>query len=97
MEFFISENMGARGGHLVGALHYMPEGRGFDGVIGVYSASYRKEYQEYFLWGKGCRCVRLTTLPPSCVDGLEIWEPHPPGTLTACPSLHRDWFTKLKI
>jgi hypothetical protein len=23
--------------------------------------------------------VRLTTLPPSCVDFLEIWEPQPPG------------------
>ena len=27
----------------------------------------RNEYQEYFSWGgKGCRCLRLTTLPPSC-------------------------------
>jgi hypothetical protein len=24
-------------------------------------------------WGKGSRCVELTTLPPSCVDRLEIW------------------------
>jgi hypothetical protein len=22
----------------------------------------------------------LTTLPPSCADCLEIWEPQPPGT-----------------
>jgi len=36
--------------------------------------------------GKGGRCVRLT-LPPSCVDCLEIWESHPPGTLWACPGL----------
>ena len=28
---------------------------------GVDSASNRNEYQEYFLWGKGGRCVRLTT------------------------------------
>jgi hypothetical protein len=81
----------------VETLHYKPDGRGFDGVIGVDSASFRKEYQEYFLWGKGGRCVRLTTLPPSCVDCLEIWEPQPPGILRACPDLHRDWFTKLKI
>ena len=33
-------------------------------------------------WGpKVSRCVGLTTLPPSCSDCLEIWEPHPPGTL----------------
>jgi hypothetical protein len=36
--------------------HYGP---GFD------SASKRNEYQEYFLWGKGGRCIGLTTLPPS--------------------------------
>jgi len=33
---------------------------------GVESASNRNEYQEYFLGVKGGRCVRLTTLPPSC-------------------------------
>jgi len=25
--------------------------------------------------GKGGRCVGLTTLPPSCADCHEIWEP----------------------
>jgi len=56
-----------------------------DGVIGIFhsfrphygpgvdSASNRNEYQEYFLGGKGGRCVGLTNLPPSCVDCLEIW------------------------
>ena len=29
-------------------------------------------------------CVGLTTLPPACVDCLEIWEPQLPGTLRAC-------------
>jgi len=29
-----------------------------------------------------------TTLPPSCVDCLEIWELQPPGTLRACPGLY---------
>jgi len=36
---------------------------------------------------KGGRCVGLTALPPSRVDFLEIWEPHPPGNLRACPGL----------
>ena len=54
---------------------------------GVDSASNRNEYQEYFLGDKGSRCVQLTTLPPSCANCLEIWEPHPPGTLRACPGL----------
>ena len=45
------------------------------------SACNRSEYQEYFLGGKGGQCVGLTTLPPSCADCLEIWEPQPPGTL----------------
>ena len=54
---------------------------------GVDSASNRNEYQEYFLEGKGGRCVGLTTLPPSCADCLEIWEPQPPGTPRACPGL----------
>jgi hypothetical protein len=34
-------------------------------------------------WGKGGRCVGLTTLPPSYADCLKIWEPQPPGTLRA--------------
>jgi hypothetical protein len=57
--------------------HYGP---GFD------SASNRNEYQEYFLWGTGDRCVGLT-LPPSHADCLEIWEPQPPGTLRACSGM----------
>ena len=34
--------------------------------------------------GKGGRCVGLTTLPPSCADCFEIWEPQLPGTLRDC-------------
>jgi hypothetical protein len=38
-------------------------------------------------WGrKGGQCVELT-LPLSCADCLEIWEPQPTGTLRACPGL----------
>jgi len=38
-------------------------------------------------WGKRGWCVRLTTLPPSFADCLEIWVPHLPGTLRACSGL----------
>ena len=51
------------------------------------TASHRIEYQDYILGDKGDRCVGLTTLPPSYVDCLEIWEPQLPGTLRACPDL----------
>ena len=44
-------------------------------------------------WGKDGRCVGPTTLPPSCADCHEIWEPQPPGTLRACPGLYRYCFT----
>jgi len=50
-------------------------------TLGFYSACNRNEYLEYFLVGKGGQCLGLTTLPPSCADYLEIWEPQPPGTL----------------
>ena len=54
---------------------------------GVDSASNRNEYQEYFLGVKSCRCVRLTTLPPSCAvvmksGNLNFLEPS--GPLQAC-------------
>jgi hypothetical protein len=43
--------------------------------------------------GKGGRGVELTTLPPSCADYLDIWEPQLPGTLRAPPVLYRDCCT----
>jgi len=54
---------------------------------GVDSASNRNDYQVYFLGGKGGRCVRLTTLPPSCAvvmksGNLNFLEPC--GPLQAC-------------
>ena len=63
------------------------------------SASNRNEYQEYFLEGKGGRCVGLTTLTRSCVDCLEMWEPQPPGTLKACPgiTLHQRLHYDVKV
>jgi hypothetical protein len=48
----------------------------------VDSASNRNEYQEYFLGGKGRRCVGLTTLPLSCSDCLNFLEPS--GPVQAC-------------
>jgi hypothetical protein len=49
--------------------------------------------------GKDGRCVRLTTLSPSCAHCLEIWDPQPPGTLSVCPAVYRDGstFTCLQI
>jgi hypothetical protein len=66
----------ADGGTVVKVLRYKSEGRWFDSRWcrwnfsltygpGVDSASNRNEYQEYFLGGKGGRCVRLTNLPLS--------------------------------
>ena len=37
--------------------------------------------------GKGGPFLGLATLPHSCADCLEIWEPQLPGTLRACPGL----------
>jgi len=50
---------------------------------GVDSASNINEYQEYFFGVKGGRCVRLTTLPPSCTfvtkfGNLNFLEPSGP-------------------
>jgi hypothetical protein len=52
---------------------------------GIDSASNRNEYQEYFLGVKSGRCVRLTTLPPSCAvvtksGNLNFLEPSGPAT-----------------
>ena len=48
--------------------------------LGVDSAS-KNEYQD-IPGGKGGRCVRVTTLPPSCAECLVIWSlnrPEPSG------------------
>jgi hypothetical protein len=93
--------MGHAVAQLVEALRHKSEGRGFDSPLchwhfsltssfrphygpGVDSCSNKNEYQEYFLGGKDGRCVELT-LPPSCAECLEIWDPQTPGTLRVCP------------
>ena len=46
------------------------------------------------LWGvKFGRCLGLTTLPPSCSDCLEIWEPQSSGTFWVSPCSYRHYFT----
>ena len=54
-------------------------------TLGIYSvaadSASKNEYQD-IPGGKGGRCVRVTTLPPSCVECLEIWSlnrPEPSG------------------
>ena len=66
-----------------------------DGVIGIFhwlnpsgrtialGLTQPHEYQEYFLGGKGGRCVRLTTLPPSCAS--------------TCLGMYRDCFHFLLV
>ena len=76
---------------VIGIFHWHNPPRPHSGP-GVDSASNRNEYQEYFLGGKGSWCIGLTTLPPSCADCLEIWEPQPPGVLRTCPGLWLDCF-----
>jgi len=47
--------------------------------------------------GKGGRCVRMTTSPPSRAECHEIWEPKRPGTLWATPGLLQDSFMFLVV
>ena len=42
--------------------------------------------------GKGVQCVRLRTVPLSCVDCLEIWELRLPGNHRVSPGLWSDVF-----
>jgi hypothetical protein len=83
---------------LFNALCYKPEGAGSipDGAVGIFSGRslalgltqpLTEINTRNISWGKGGRCVWLTTLPPSCADCLEIWEPQLPGTLRACQGL----------
>jgi hypothetical protein len=53
----------------------------------------RNDCQEYFLGGKGGRCVGLINFLPYSADYLEIWEHQPPENLRASPGLYMDCFT----
>ena len=88
---------------LAEALHYKPKGRGFESRWCHWNFSLTYSFRPRYgsgltqpptemstrniFWGKGGRCVGMTTLPPSRADCLEIWEPQSPGTLRACPGL----------
>jgi hypothetical protein len=77
---------------LVEELRYELTDSGFDSlwVVGIFhrlNPSDRSLAQGYLLEGKGGRCIKLTDLPFSCADCLEILEPQPPGTLWACQGL----------
>jgi hypothetical protein len=51
---------------------YNPSGRTM--ATGVESASNKNEYKEYFLVGKGGRCVGLPTLPTLCAQlSWNLW------------------------
>jgi len=41
-------------------------------ALGLTEPLNRNEYLEYFVGGKGGRCVGLTTLPPSCLHVLIV-------------------------
>jgi len=47
--------------------------------------------------GKGGRCLGLTTLPLSCADCLQIWQPQPPGTLRACNGIALPFTVKRRL
>jgi hypothetical protein len=52
-------------------------------ALGLTQLINRNKYQNYFLGDKGGHYAGLSTLPPSCADRLQIWEPHSCGTLRA--------------
>jgi hypothetical protein len=75
--------IGAWGGVVVKALRYYSEGPGIDPrSLGIFSGvsdismcpASKNEYQD-IPGGKDGRCVRVTSLPPSCAKCLEILEP----------------------
>jgi hypothetical protein len=91
--------------HLVETLCNKLEGRGFDwrwvceifhwpdpsGCAIALGSSHLLAYQGSSLGSKGSRCVRLTTLLPSCAE-WKSWElePQPPVALRARLGLYRD-------
>ena len=50
----------------------------FNQILSSATDFYRSPQYEIFPWDKDGRCVGLTSLPPRCVDCLEIVEPQGP-------------------
>jgi hypothetical protein len=88
---------------MVEVLRCKPEGSMFDSrwrywyfsltnhsgrTMALVSTRLPNEYREYLLGSKGGRCLGLRSLPPSCANSLEIWEPQRPGALRTCPVLY---------
>ena len=76
---------------LVEPLRYKPEDRGFD--YGWCHFYWHNPSSRTTALGSSQTITAMSTrtipwgliiLPPSCADGLEIWELQPPGTLCVC-------------
>ena len=83
--------------HLVDALRYQPEGRGFDGKVSL-TQSFRPHYIPGFDSAsknleQGIRISLGIKRPVRRADNLitwdslEIWDPQPRGILRTCPGL----------
>jgi hypothetical protein len=90
---------GAWRGVVVKVLRYYSDGPGSiflwhipSDRLGVDSAQSENEYQEHFLGVKAAGAYH-----PHVPTVLKIWEPKPPGTLWATPSLLLDCFIFSKL
>ena len=96
--------------HLVKVLRYEPESRGFDSqtfywpnpssrnmALGSTQPLTDTSTRNTAWGGKGGRCLRVTNLPLSYADCLEIWEFQPPGTIGSSPGMYGNSFTELGV
>jgi hypothetical protein len=91
----LTPHFGVRGGVMVKALRYKPAGRGFDSRCCYWNFSVTKS-TGVLSWGKGGRCLRLTTLPPSCAVVMKSGKLNflePSGPLQACNGTALTFFT----
>ena len=81
---------------VVGIFHgYNPSGRTM--ALGLIQPLTEISTRNISWQGKGSRCVGLTTLPPSCDDCLEIWEPQPSATHQGLSTPYMDYFYLFSI